>query len=130
MLGAEAAESMIDWLDELDEHRDVHRLEVRADIAEVRQELRADIAEVRQELRAEIAELRQEMRAGFAAVDARFAGVYAKLGELREEMRVGFAAVDAKIEQRNAQLMKWMIGFWVGSFAGIVGAILALGHIR
>ena len=93
MLGAEAAQSMIDWLDGIDEGRDLLRME----------------------LRTEIAELREEMRTGFA--------------QLREEVRVGFAAVDAKIEQRNANLLKWMVGFWLGSFAGILGAMLALARL-
>ena len=108
MLGAEAAQSMVDWLDGLEEHHDSLRHEVRADMAELRQEF---------------AVLRAEMRIGFAAVDV-------KLATLREEMRVGFAAVDAKIAERNATLMKWMIGFWIGSFVGIVGAILAASRMR
>jgi hypothetical protein len=62
------------------------------------------------------------MRLGFAGMDV-------KLAQLREEMRVGFAAVDAKIGQRNANLLKWMIGFWIGSFAGIVGTMLALARV-
>ena len=93
MLGAEAADTMVDWLDGLEAERD----------------------ERRREWRAEVAGLRQEM----AALRA----------ELRSEMRAGFAAFDAKLAQRNADLMKWMVGFWLTSFIGILGAILALGRI-
>ena len=100
MLGSEAAESMVDWMDERD----------------------AQHAELRQETRADIAELRHEMRAGFAGVDA-------KLAQLWEEMRVGFAAMDTKMAQRNADLMKRALGFWMASLLGVVGAIAALTRV-
>ena len=96
MLGAEAATTMVDWLDELDERRDTLRLDLRADVAELRQE---------------VAALRSDTRAEFAA--------------LREEIRVGLASADAKAAQRNADFMKWMLGFWITSFIGIVATILA-----
>ena len=80
MLGGEAAESMIDWLDALEVHHDDDRRAVRAEMGALRAELRAEMVELRQEM----AELRGEMRDGFA------------------EMRVGFAAVDTKLAQRNA----------------------------
>ena len=110
MLGAEAADTMVEWLDGLEAERDERRREWRAEVAGLRQEMLA--------LRADTAELRAEMRAGFAAVDARFTGFDAR-----------FAAFDAKLAQRNADLMKWMVGFWLASFIGILGAILALGRI-
>lgn len=111
MLGAEAGQSMIDWLDGIDDRR----RELRHDVDDQIALLRVDFAQLREEMRVGIAQLREEMRGDSA--------------RLREEMRVGFAAVDAKIEQRNANLLKWMIGFWLGSFAGIVGAMLALARI-
>ena len=65
-------------------------------------------------MHADIAGLRQEM--------------VTLITELRAEMRAGFAAVDAKIAERNASLLRWMIGFWLGSLGGIITTIMALGH--
>ena len=108
MLGNEAGESMVEWLDERDTHDD---------------------------------ELRREMRAGFAAVDARieqrFAAFEARLTEMDSKMtqrladmdtRIaqGFAAMDVKFAQRNAELMKWALGFWIASLLGVVGTLAAL----
>ena len=125
MLGAEAAETMVDWLDGLETHREEGRRELREEMSALRVELRGEMGQLRGEmgrlrgdmgeLRQEMAELRGEMRAGFA--------------EIRQEMRVGFAAVETKSSQRNADLTKWMIGFWLASFVGMISAILALGRI-
>jgi hypothetical protein len=108
MLGNEAGESMVEWLDERDTHYDELRQETRADIAELRQETRAEFAAVRRE----IAGLREEMRASFAAADAK--------------MTQGFGAMEIKFAQRNAELMKWALGFWIASLLGVVGALAAL----
>ena len=111
MLGNEAGESMVEWLDERDTHDD---------------------------------ELRREMRAGFAAVDARieqrFAAFEARLTEMDSKMtqrladmdtRIaqGFAAMDVKFAHRNAELMKWALGFWIASLLGVVGALAALTRV-
>jgi hypothetical protein len=85
------------WLEERDTHYD-----------ELRQETRTEFAAVRHEIGA----LREEMRSGFAAVDAK--------------MTQGFAAMDVKFAQRNAELMKWALGFWIASLLGVVGALAAL----
>ena len=99
MLGTEAAATMVAWLDGLEDRQDTLRREMRADIAELRQEMVA----LRQELRQEMAALRQEL----AALRA----------ELRREM-----------VERNSDLIKWMMGFWLTSFAGIVATIIAFGR--
>jgi len=104
MLGNEAGESMVEWLDERDTHYDELRRETRAEFAALRQEMSG---------------LRQELHVGFAAVDV-------KLAQLREEMRAGFATMEVKIAQRNAELMKWALGFWIASLLGVVGALAAL----
>ena len=104
MLGNEAGDSMVEWLDERDTHYD-----------ELRQETRAEFAAIRQEM----AGLREELHVGFSAVDVKFA-------QLREDMRAGFAAMDVKFAQRNAELMKWALGFWIASLLGVVGALAAL----
>ena len=82
MLGNEAGESMVEWLDERDTHHD---------------------------------DLRRETRAGFAAADARI------------EQR--FAPMEIKFAQRNAELMKWALGFWIASLLGVLGALAALTRV-
>ena len=93
MLGNEAGESMVDWLDERDTHYD---------------------------------ELRREMRAEFAAFEARMEQRFAAL---EAKMTQGFAAMDVKFSQRNAELKKWALGFWIASLLGVVGALAALTRV-
>jgi hypothetical protein len=64
VLGNEAADAMVDWMNRTDEHFG---------------ELHADIAELRQEMNVKFADVREEMRVGFARMDAKFAGLDAKL---------------------------------------------------
>ena len=111
MLGNEAGESMVEWLDERDTHYD-----------ELRKETRAEFAAIRQEIRQEIGALREEMRAGFAAAEARFTGIDSKIVQ-------GFAGVEVTLAQRNAELMKWALGFWIASLLGVVGALAALTRV-
>ncbi|MGH7676995.1 MAG: hypothetical protein ACRENU_00930 [Gemmatimonadaceae bacterium] len=63
------------------------------------------------ELRADLAELRHEMNTRFAAVDTKF------------------AEVEAKAAERHADLLKWMLGFWVASLVTYVGAVVALANV-
>ena len=93
MLGNEAGESMVEWLEERDTHVD---------------------------------ELRQEMRAGFAAMDAKMTQGFAAMDA---KMTQGFAAMEIKFAQRNAELMKWALGFWIASLLGVVGALVALTRV-
>ena len=111
MLGNEAGESMVEWLDERDTHYD-----------ELRRDTRGEFAAVRQEIRQEIGALREEMRAGFAAIETRFIGMESKMTQ-------SFAAMDVKFAQRNAELMKWALGFWIASLLGVVGALVALTRV-
>ena len=97
MLGNEAGESMVEWLDERDTHYD----------------------ELRRETRGEFAALEARMAQGFAAVETR-------LNEMDAKMAQGFAAMDVKFSERNAELMKWALGFWIASLLGVVGALVAL----
>jgi hypothetical protein len=111
VLGSEAGDSMVEWLDDHDTHCD-----------ELHQETRAEFAAIRQEIRQEIGALREEMRAGFAAAEARFTGIDSKIVQ-------GFAGMEVKLAQRNAELMKWALGFWIASLLGVVGALAALARM-
>ena len=113
-LGEEAAEDLVNWMDDVDAQR----------------------AEWREAMRADFAELRQEMQAGFAQGDAKHAGLRLEMqsgfAELRQEMRVGFATLrqemahlEAGFERRLGDLIKWSFVFWVGA----VGAIAMLAGV-
>lgn len=41
----------------------------------------------------------------------------------------GFAAMEVKFAQRNAEIMKWALGFWIASLLGVVGALAALTRV-
>ena len=109
-LGDEAAEDLVNWMQQVDAQRaelrelnelnfsrvDARLAEVatRADLTQVRQELQADLAELRHEMEVGLAQtggdLRQELQSGLARPDA-------KLADLRQEMQSGFARSDAKL---------------------------------
>lgn len=55
VIGSEAAEAMVDWMNQTDDKLDA---------------LRRDVSEFRQTMRADFAELRQEMNAKFAAMES------------------------------------------------------------
>jgi hypothetical protein len=80
------------------------------------------------------------MRAGFAAAEARFTALESKMAQgfaatetkfaaMESKMTQGFAAMDVKFSQRNAELMKWALGFWIAALLGVVGALAALTRV-
>ncbi|MGH7679118.1 MAG: hypothetical protein ACRENU_11670 [Gemmatimonadaceae bacterium] len=103
VIGDEAAEAMVDWMNTTDERFD---------------RLDRGLAEFRQTVRADFAELRQEMNARFAQMDVRFAHI-----------DVRFAQMEASAERRHANLMKWMLGFWVASLVTYIGALVAVAKV-
>lgn len=65
-------------------------------------------------------------------------------GDLKEINAHNFALFDAKLEQRMAELrselkidlantrasiVRWMFGFWIGSWLTIVGSLIVLGQL-
>lgn len=111
MLGNEAGESMVEWLDERDTHYDELRREMRAGFAAI---------DARMEQRFAASEAKMEQR--FAAFETRFTQMDSKMAQ-------GFAAMDVKFSQRNAELMKWALGFWIASLLGVVAALAALTRV-
>jgi U3 small nucleolar ribonucleoprotein component len=107
VIGVEAAEAMVDWMNRTDERFD----EVQRELSEFRQPLRADFAEFRQEMNGKLSELREQM------------------AEDRGETRAGFANVEASAAKRHADFMKWTLGFWVASLLTYVGALVALAQV-
>lgn len=103
VIGSEAAEAMVDWMNQTDDKLDA---------------LRHEVSEFRQTMRADFAELRQEMNAKFAAIDIRFVAIDGK-----------FAAMESAAERRHADFMKWTMGFWALSLVTYVGAVVALAKV-
>jgi ABC-type phosphate transport system auxiliary subunit len=106
-LGDEAAEDLVNWMQQVDaqraELRDLNELNfarVEARFAEARAATRADFAR----FDGKLAALHEEMRAGFS--------------DLRQEM----AHLETRLERRIGDLIKWSFVFWVGA----VGAIAML----
>ena len=140
MLGPEAADAMVDWMNQADGNI----ADLRRDMSEFRQEVRADFAELRQEVHAEFARFREEMTTGLSSVREEMTTglgsvreeMTTGLGSVREEMRVGFARIDAKFSaadtaaaQRHADFLKWTVGFWLVSLATLIGSIAAFARI-
>jgi hypothetical protein len=143
ILGTEAAETMVDWMDQRERHYEELRQETRADIAEVRQETNALRQETRVEfagVRLEIVQLREETRVEFAKIRQEIAAESAKvrqaISDVRGDLRAGFAVMDARFAQLEAkfgdwkaEVLKWAMGFWVGSLLAIVAALITLSRI-
>ena len=104
-LGDDAAEDLVNWMQQVDAQR--------AELKELNElyfaRVDARLTEARETMRADLAELRQEMQAGFATA--------------RQELHVGLTSIETKLERRTADLMKWSFVFWVGAVGAI--AILA-----
>ena len=68
-------------------------------------------------------EFRDLFEANFSRLDARLAQQSAELrAELRTEFTLRIAALEVK-------LVRWMFGFWIGSWAAILGTVIALRQI-
>ena len=84
-------------------------------------EMRAERELLRDDILASEARLVARMEQGFARVDERFANVDARFAKVDGRL----AALQVAIADSKAELMKWMLVFWVGA----VGAIAALAGV-
>ena len=89
--------------------------EMRTEFAEVRAEMRTEFAAVRTEMRTEFAAVRTEMRTEFAAVRTEIADVRAEVAGVRTD------AAD-----REARLIRWVVGAALAAVAAGVGAVAAM----
>ena len=87
---------------------------------------KAGLAEVRAEMRTEFAEVRAEMRTEFAEVRT-------EIADVRAEMRTEFAAVRTEIADvrtdaadREARIIRWVVGAALAAVAAGVGAVAAM----
>ena len=87
----------------------------KAGLAEVRAEMRTEFADVRAEMRTEFADVRAEMRTEFAAVRTEIADVRAEVAGVRTD------AAD-----REARLIRWVVGAALAAVAAGVGAVAAM----
>ena len=122
VLGEDVANELVDWFNAVDltyraELRELNELnyarfdaKLEQRLAELRAELRQEMADLRAELREQIAGLRAEIRTG--------------LQEVRTEAHQGQTA----LERVRAELLRWMFGFWVTTFIGVAGLLIALGN--
>ena len=115
-LGDDIATELVEWFNAVDATyrsdvraiADAQSARIDAQMGQMRAELRQEIAGLGAELRLEIGELRSEMRVGFASVGDKFQAMEPR--------------TDAKLERLKAEMLRWMLAFWVGT----VGAILAM----
>ena len=115
-LGDDVASELVEWFNAVDATyrsdvraiADAQSARIDAQMGQMRAELRQEIGGLGAELRLEIGELRSEMRVGFASVGDKFQAMEPR--------------TDAKLERLKAEMLRWMLAFWVGT----VGAILAM----
>jgi hypothetical protein len=125
-LGSEAAEAMVDWMQQVETQRS--ELRELSDLSFAR--IDARFGEARAESDARFVEVLAQMDLRFARIDARFVEARAhtdvRLAELRDEMHTGFVMLEAKLDRRFAEVIKWSFVFWVGSTVTLVTALAAL----
>ena len=141
VLGEDVANELVDWFNAVDltprsARGELYRAELRElnelnyarfdakleqRLAELRAELRQEMADLRAELRQEMADLRAELREQIAGLRAE---IRTGLQEVRTEAHQGQTA----LERVRAELLRWMFGFWVTTFIGVAGLLIALGN--
>jgi exonuclease VII large subunit len=122
VLGEDVANELVDWFNAVD-------LTYRADLRELNElnyarfeaKLEQRLAELRAELRQEMADLRAELR-------EQIAGLRAEIRTDSQEVRTEVQQGNTALERVRAELLRWMFGFWVTSFIGVAGLLIALGH--
>jgi hypothetical protein len=106
VLGAEAAEDLVTWMDNVESHHD----ELRADFAE----LRADFAEFRHEMRSNFAEFREEM-------NGKFMGLELRVSERMASHDVKLAETQVYLERALKEQSRWFVATWAIQLAAIAG---------
>lgn len=116
-LGIEAAEDLMEWIQEVQALRaDVNGL--RTDVSQLRTDvgqLRTDVNDIRAglgEVKLDMTGLRQEMQVFRLEFRAEFA-------EFRTDIKDALHAMDAKVGDVKSDLMKWSFVFWTGSVLAI-----------
>ena len=111
VLGQDVANELVEWFNAVD-------LTYRADLREINE---LNYARFEAKVEQRLAELRAELRAEIAAFRAE---IRTELQEVRTEVHQGNTA----LERVRAELLRWMFGFWVTTFIGVAGLLIALGN--
>ena len=82
-------------------------------------------------------EFRELFQAHFGALEVRFRGLEARMEGFEREVTTriaGFerevtARLDARMAGQEKTLIRWMFGFWIGSWAAILATVVALRQI-
>lgn len=140
-LGDEAAEDVVNWMQQADsnrlELRELNELnyarldsrfdafEARFDAFEVRFnafESRFDLFEARVDARFDASDARTDAKLAAleARIDARFGDLRLELSGVRLELHDAIAGLNAKVERRFSDLLKWSFVFWIGTIGAIV----------
>jgi Skp family chaperone for outer membrane proteins len=123
-LGEQVANELVDWFNSVDatyraDLRELNELNFARFDAKVEQRfagLRADFDRCFAELDAKIDVRTAELRADF---DRRFA-------ELEAKFEKRFAEFDVKLANLRADLVRWMLAFWLGTMAVTLATLIAV----
>lgn len=102
VLGEDIANELVDWFNAVD-------LTYRTDLRELNE---LNFARFDAKLEQRLAELRAEFRTELHQVRT-------ELQQLRTELHAG-------LQQVRTELLRWMFGFWVTTFIGLAGLMIAL----
>ena len=115
-LGDEVTNELVDWLNAVDQS---YRQEFRELFDANFSRLQAGLAQQSREYQLRLAQQGVEFQARLAQQAA----------ELRGEFTKGFAALEVRIATSEKSLIRWMFGFWIGSWAATLGTVIALRQI-
>jgi hypothetical protein len=75
-------------------------------------------------------EFRDLFEANFARLEARLAQqtaeLHGEIGRLRSDFELLRAELTVRLQRHETRLIRWMFGFWIGSWLTLVGTLLAL----
>jgi ribosomal protein L29 len=113
VLGEDIANELVDWFNAVD-------LTYRTDLRELNE---LNFARFDAKLEQRLAELRAEFR---TELHTELHQVRAELAGLRAELRTGLHDGNTALERVRVELLRWMFGFWVTTFLGLAGLMIAL----
>jgi ribosomal protein L29 len=113
VLGEDIANELVDWFNAVD-------LTYRTDLRELNE---LNFARFDAKLEQRLAELRAEFR---TELHTELHQVRAEIVGLRAELRTGLHDGNTALERVRVELLRWMFGFWVTTFIGLAGLMIAL----
>ena len=113
VLGEDIANELVDWFNAVD-------LTYRTDLRELNE---LNFARFDAKLEQRLAELRAELR---TELHTELGDVRAEIAGLRAELRSGLQDGNTALERVRAELLRWMFEFWVTTFIGLAGLMIAL----